>query len=276
MRTGQAPPSWPGRSPAAAAAESARDAHFVELLERALLAPASRPRRAPVFIVSSPRARVGCTLIARLLVEFFLLDERPVTGFDVNAVDPALVRFLPDHTQMAAIGDTRSQMALFDRLIVNDGAPKVVDLAHASFAPFFDLMRQIGFIEEARQRGVDPVVLFVTDRHHVSAAAYDMLLTRFPRLVLVPLHNEHVSAYYDEADFPILRANGVPLRIPRLSPVLNTVINRAGFSFAAFLRRRVAYPTEIHAFTDQAFIAFRELELRLMMEDFRLMFQPRA
>jgi len=42
------------------------------------------PQPAPLFIVASPRPRVGKTLLARLVTEFFRADGRAVTGFDLN------------------------------------------------------------------------------------------------------------------------------------------------------------------------------------------------
>jgi hypothetical protein len=41
-------------------------------------------RRTPIFIVTSSRPRVGKTLIARALTEYFRVQSRPVAAFDVN------------------------------------------------------------------------------------------------------------------------------------------------------------------------------------------------
>src|SRR5688572_32369849 len=97
----------------------------------------------PLFIVCSPQARVGRTLLARLLLDFFLTEDRPAVGFDFAAESPSLIDFLPNHTAYAHIEDIEGQMALFDRLIVPDGTAKVVDLAPASFWQFFSLATRI-------------------------------------------------------------------------------------------------------------------------------------
>src|SRR3954447_9965062 len=89
--------------------------------------------RTPLLIVCSPEARVGRTLLARLLIDFFLMEDRPVAGFDFMAEPPSLIDFLPDHTAQARISDIQGQMALFDRLILPDRIAKVVDLAPESF-----------------------------------------------------------------------------------------------------------------------------------------------
>lgn len=228
-------------------------------------------RRTPVFVVCSPRPRVGRTLLARLLVEYFALDARPVSAFDVNPGDPVLHDFLPDYVRKATIADTRDQMALFDRLIAPDSVPKIVDLAHGLFDPFFELVSQIGFAAESHARLIDLVLLFVTDTHRLSVDAYGRLGRHFPATMLVPVHNESVTRAFYADSFPATGES--PLRLPRLSPVLNTVINKKGFSFAHFLQKPVSHPTEIHDFVHASFVGFRELELRLLMADFRQLFR---
>ena len=85
-------------------------------------------RRTPVFIVTSSRPRVGKTLVARALTEYFCGQSRPVAAFDVNPGEFKLIDHLPAYTAAASIGDTRGEMALFDQLVAEDEVPKVVDL----------------------------------------------------------------------------------------------------------------------------------------------------
>ena len=104
------------------------------------LMPGRVASRTPLFIVCSPQARVGRTLVARLLMDFFLMEDRPVAGFDFEAEPPALDRFPARPNCRASVADIGGQMALFDRLIVPDRIAKVVDLAPASFQQFFSVM----------------------------------------------------------------------------------------------------------------------------------------
>ena len=94
-------------------------------------------RRTPVYIVCSPRPAVGKTLIARALTEFLVLQRGAVTAFDINLREPSLLNYLPGVTETALISDTFGQMALMDRLIVNDDVPKVIDLGFHAFRRFF-------------------------------------------------------------------------------------------------------------------------------------------
>src|SRR5262249_22623709 len=114
-------------------------------------------RRTAVFIVCSPLPRVGKTLIAQLLVEFFTADGRPVAAFDLNPDGYALAAQLPDCTTVANITGTKGQMALFDQLIVPDETAKVVDVGYGSFEAFFSVTNDIGFAAEAHRRMIAPV-----------------------------------------------------------------------------------------------------------------------
>ena len=87
----------------------------------------------PVYIVCSPRPMVGKTLVARLLSEFLLLKDGVVSAFDINLKEPSLLEYLPRVTETADVGDTYGKMQLMDRLIVNDGVAKVIDLGFHAF-----------------------------------------------------------------------------------------------------------------------------------------------
>ena len=106
-------------------------------------------RHTPVYIICSPRPLVGKTLIARLLSEFLLLKNGAVTAFDINLKEPSLLEYLPDITETAEVDNTFGKMALMDRLIVDDGVAKVIDLGFHAFDEFFKMSEEIGFVKEA-------------------------------------------------------------------------------------------------------------------------------
>jgi hypothetical protein len=85
-------------------------------------------RPAPLYIVASPRPRVGKTLLARLLMEFFLDNGRPLVGFDLNPREPMLAGRFPKLVWPVDIGDIRGQMELFDRLVADTASTKVIDV----------------------------------------------------------------------------------------------------------------------------------------------------
>src|SRR6202048_5005020 len=149
-------------------------------------------RQTPVYIVCSPRPLVGKTLVARQLTEFLLLKNGEVTAFDINLKEPTLLDYLPAVTETADIDDTFGKMALMDRLIVNDGIAKVIDLGFHAFDEFFKMSEEIGFLKEAARRGGVPIVMFVAGVARVSARGYPMLQQQIPATALVTIDNEYV------------------------------------------------------------------------------------
>src|SRR3954451_4433598 len=139
----------------------------------------------PVYIVCSPRPLVGKTLVARQLSEFLLLKNGTVAAFDINLKEPSLLDYLPQTTETAEVNNTFGKMALMDRVIVNDGVSKVIDLGFHAFDEFFKMTEEIGLLKEAARRHVAPMILFVADTDRVSARAHEMLREQIPRINLI-------------------------------------------------------------------------------------------
>jgi hypothetical protein len=219
-------------------------------------------RTTPVYIICSPRPLVGKTLIARLLSEFLLLKNGAVASFDINLKEPSLLEYLPGITETAEVDDTFGKMSLMDRLIVNDGIAKVIDLGFHAFDEFFKMSEEIGFIKEAARRGVAPIILFVADTDRVSSRGHAMLQQQIPATALVTVDNEYVV----RGELPAAMADGRILRIAALPVFLKTYIDRLAFSFTAYLRNEKDTSTELHQWIRKNYFSFRELELSLILQ----------
>jgi hypothetical protein len=216
----------------------------------------------PVYIICSPRPLVGKTLIARLLSEFLLLKNGTVAAFDINLKEPSLLEYLPKITETAEVDNTFGKMALMDRLIVNDGVAKVIDLGFHAFDEFFKMSDEIGFMKEAARRDVSPVVLFVADTDRTSARSYPMLQQQIPPTALVTIDNEHVV----RGELPLAMADGRTLHIAALPVFLKTYIDRLNFSFTEYLRHEKDTSTELHQWIRKNYSSFRDLELSLILQ----------
>ncbi len=216
----------------------------------------------PVYIICSPRPLVGKTLIARLLSEFLLLKDGTVTAFDINLKEPSLLEYLPRITETADVDNTFGKMQLMDRVIVNDGVAKVIDLGFHAFDEFFRMSEEIGFIKEAARRGVAPIILFVADTDRVSARGHDTLLQLIPPSALVTVDNEYVV----RGELPVAFSHGRLLRIAALPAFLKTYIDRLTFSFTDYLRNEKDSSTELHQWIRRNYLSFRELELKLILQ----------
>jgi hypothetical protein len=216
----------------------------------------------PIYIICSPRPLVGKTLLARLLSEFLLLKNGTVTAFDINLKEPSLLEYLPRITETANVDNTFGKMTLMDRLIVNDGIAKVIDLGFHAFDEFFTMTDEIGFLKEAARRGVAPIILFVADTDRVSARGYPMLQEQIPATSLVTIDNEHVV----RGELPPAMGHGRTIRVAALPAFLKTYIDRLNFSFTGYLRQEKDSSTELHQWIRKNYSSFRDLELSLLLQ----------
>jgi hypothetical protein len=214
-----------------------------------------------IYIICSPRPRVGKTLLARLLTEYLKASHRDVIAFDLSSNEPSLLDYLPQQTETAQVRDTFGQMQLMDRLIVDDGIPKVLDVDAAAFEGFFKLFLEIGFLKEASRQRVAPMVMFVLDQDSSSKRAYTMLERAVPANAFVAINNEAVL--YGEVP-PWVRARRM-VEIKLLPEFLKGYIAKTAFSFSAFARSKSNSSSELYDWIRGIYLHFREIELSLML-----------
>jgi len=219
------------------------------------------PQQTQLYIVASRHPRVGRTLLSRLLIDFLRMGGRPLVGYDLDPREPALAGCFPNLVWPVDIADTRGQMALFDRILSDHWRTTVIDL----FDQFFKVMTEIGFEDEARQKLIQPVVLFIADSAPFTATTYADLRGRLRQTIFVPVHNEAASFMVIARDFPPSSPKYETIRIPRLSPIVRGVIDRPGFSLGPYMSQQSGGPTEVHSWIAEVFAKFRELELQLLI-----------
>ena len=223
----------------------------------------------PLYVVCSPCRRVGKTLVSRLLTEFYVVDDRPVAAFDLADEGPQLANYLPDITTIADIGDTRGQMAFFERLIADNEGARIIDLSHRVFKNFFTVVQEIRFFEEARHRSIEPLILFLIDQDPKSAKAYATLRHQLSQASLLPVRNQIEAAAMPYGGAP-QNANIAPtsLDISLLGFPLRALIDRQTFSFSRPWRASpadlpVSLKNELSRWLERIFLQFRHLELFL-------------
>jgi hypothetical protein len=233
--------------------------------------------RSSITVVASPRPRVGKTLVARLLADFHRHNGRAIAAFDINGEDTALSEFMPRHSAPADVTDIHGQMALFDRLVADDGSYKIVDLGPPAFKTFFDVAKQTDLAAEMRRRGLAVVVLFIATPDATSVEAYTELRRGLPQAAVVPVHNEilGVAQHRDKFAGP---GGPVPIHISTLAPGLRKVIDRKPFTFAETPRD---VPLEMHMelqrWLRKIYVEFRQMELRVLLTDLaRSLGEPRS
>jgi hypothetical protein len=216
----------------------------------------------PVYIICSPRPQVGKTLTARLLSEFLLLKNGRAIAFDINLKEPSLLDYLPKLTETADVIDTYGKMQLMDRIIVDDGLSKVIDLGFHAFDEFFKMSEEIGFMKEAARRNVAPIILFVADTDRTSTRAHELLRQQIPPSNLITVDNEYVV----RGELPVSMSRGRVLRVTALPTFLKTYIDRLTFSFTGYLRQEKDSSTELHQWIRRNYFMFREMELNMILQ----------
>jgi hypothetical protein len=230
--------------------------------------------RNSIVIVASPRPRVGKTLLARLLTDFHLREGRKVAAFDLGVGEATLAPFLPAHVARSEIGDIKGQMALFDRLIADDGISKVVDLGHTSFEPFFTLASQFGFAEETRTRGVALAILYMLTPDRTSVEAHRGLRSRFSQATLVPVHNEILGAAQYRDKYGLMGSTATVVQLPLLAPAVRKYVETPPFSFAdsrhaASSAMPIEVIIELNHWLRRVYLELRELDLRILLTDLK-------
>jgi len=131
-----------------------------------------------------------------------------------------------------------------DRLIVNDGITKVIDLGFHAFDEFFTMSEEIGFLKEAA-RVASRRYLFLADTDRASARGFATLQQQIPATALVTIDNEHVL----RGELPAAFSQGRVIRIAALPVFLKTYIDRLTFSFTIICAtRRIHRPSCTNGF----------------------------
>ena len=234
-------------------------------------------QRTRVFICCSPHKRTGATTTARLLSDYFILSGRSFAGFDTDLREPEYGACFPDDVTNVDCSKIRGQVEMFDRLLVADATPKVVDLRHREYAGFLDTIGEIGFMDEARRAAVQPIVLFHADASEAALAASQALAARWPELDLVIVTNKGAA--------PLgLAATDVLGQYPSSRRFIIGALDSAAwacfqapeFSFSRFLPApppdiSIVIGTALRAWVAPIFAQFRTFELQLSIEGARFM-----
>lgn len=226
-------------------------------------------RRTPVFFVCSPHSRTGVTTAARLVTDYYLSRGVAVEGFDTDSREPRYAVFFPGLSQVVDLADVKGQISLFDRLLVPDDVPKVVDVWSRSFDQLFATIAEIGFLEEARHAGVEPFILFQSDSTQSAASNARLLNTTWPNLWMTVIHNEGAAPLGADAhQFLSLYPARGKLVIPRLESPIARALDDDRLSLSNFLQApppdmSIVVRAALKAWLIPIFTQLQSFELRL-------------
>jgi hypothetical protein len=229
-------------------------------------------RRTLVYFVCSPHSRTGVTTAARLVTDHYLSRGLAVEGFDTDSREPCYALRFPDHSRVVDLADVKGQISLFDRLLVADDTPKVVDVWSRSFDQLFGTIAEIGFLDEARRAGVEPIVLFQSDASQTAARGARLLNTTWPDLWVTVIHNEGAAPLGpDPLQALALYAARGKLVIPKLDLPIAAALDDFDLSLCEFLRAppptmSIVVRAALKAWLIPIFTQLQSLELRFRLQ----------
>ena len=172
-----------------------------------------------VHVVCSDQHRNGKTMLARVLVDFLVLDGRDPFCIDTDAPDGPLRSFFPGRTALADFAAIRGQMKLFDTILASPGRDYVIDLPARHTERFFQAARDLDFFAECKKTGYRVFVFFVVDNSFTSLKAAYALREEKGIDLFIPVRNMMVRSNWPE--------NEGALTIPFLAaPIASAISNR--------------------------------------------------
>ncbi|MBC8036455.1 MAG: hypothetical protein H7X89_04485 [Rhizobiales bacterium] len=182
-----------------------------------------------VHIVCSDRHRNGKTLLARVLVDYLMLDGRDPFVIDAGFPDGPLRNYFPGRTALVDFETIPGQMKLFDTILGSPGRDYVIDLPSGQTENFFKASGELGFIGEARHQGFKIVVLFVVDQTPDSLKTAKTLEAGAQPDAMVLVRNGFVGSTLVDISHRIV------IDMPELDAHIAAFAGTRRFSFRGFL-----------------------------------------
>ncbi len=163
-----------------------------------------------IYIICSDRHRNGKTLLARVLVDYLMLEGKDPFVIDAGFPEGALRASFPGRTALVDFSQVQGQMKLFDTIMGSPGRDYVIDLPAPQTEKFFEAFSQLDFYNEATRAGFQLVVLFVVDKDLSSLKSADAIRQLVSPAMFIPVRNAFVGsalAHHETAltiDMPIL------------------------------------------------------------------------
>lgn len=182
-----------------------------------------------IYITCSDQHRNGKTLLARVLIDYLMLENRDPFVIDAGFPEGPLRIYFPGRTALVDLTAVRGQMKLFDTIIAGHGRDYVIDIPAAKLERFTTASQELRFTMEAQRAGFRIVVLYVVDKHPESLEAAVLLERAIGPDLLVPVKNAAVGSALPPG------YSGILVAMPQLPDALLAVIGNKRFSFRSYL-----------------------------------------
>jgi hypothetical protein len=103
-----------------------------------------------VIMVGADKGGVGKTTVSRALLDYFEANNVPTRAFDTESPRGTLKRFHPEITEIVDMTTTSDQMKILDTLNAVAPSVTVIDVRAGLLSPTLASLRDIGFLEAAK------------------------------------------------------------------------------------------------------------------------------
>lgn len=221
-----------------------------------------------VFIVCSDQARNGKTLLARVLVDFLLMEGRDPFCFDLGHPQAALRQFFPGRTALVDFAKAEGQAKVFDTILARAGRDYVIDLPTQHLALFCELAGTMDFPARMKDKDFRTAVLYVVDREENSLQAAVAVEEVLLPDIFVPVANRFVGSALPDG------VSGPTLIMERMEAGLHAVVANRRVSLRVFMLGDeaavpVKFRTSLKTFLYRLVSGMREFEPALSLQALR-------
>jgi hypothetical protein len=182
-----------------------------------------------IYIVCSDRHRNGKTLLARVLVDYLLLENSDPFVIDANFPEGPLRAAFPGRTALVDFAQVQGQMKMFDTIMGSLGRDYVIDLPAPQTENFYEAYRQLEFGDEAARAGFQIVVLFIVDKDLSSLRVAEEIQRVVEPALFVPVRNAQVGSALAH------HGSSLTIDIPILDREVMNLIEVKRFSLRSFI-----------------------------------------
>ena len=199
-----------------------------------------------LILVGADKGGVGKTTVSRLLLDYLGTRNTPTRAFDSEFPRGTLKRFHPDQTEIVDLTETSHQMTIIDSLEGAGSTATIVDIRAGRLNPTLQTLRDIGFLDAARDGQFTLCVFHVLG---TSISSLEEIETTAPFVAnanyyLVKNHINDTSFFeWDPKTyggfFDRVKSAG-EISIPKLNELAYEQVEVAGVPFSQFVMNRTA------------------------------------
>jgi hypothetical protein len=197
-----------------------------------------------VVLIGADKGGVGKTTVSRTLLDYFAHHQVRARAFDTEVPRGTLKRFHPNVTDVVDINHVPDQMRIFDTVNSTEATVSLIDVRAGLLSPTLRALRNIGFIEAAKQGHITLVVFHVLGPSIASldeiaeTAAY---LGDAKYLMVKNFINNPHFFEWDEATYASYFKrvpDAVEITVPKLVEMATEQVELASVPFASFIANK--------------------------------------